>query len=337
MLKIYDTNKNFIVLLDKCKDACVTSVLETGLQTLSFKLPLTEEHLAQIAEEYYVVTNDARYVVKEVNFDTNSFFSVFCNADIEELQGLISIFDAFDINIEQAMQKTLTLTNSPWRLMYHSANQTAVNYALKETSPYQFFQLIKSDYGLEIWYDTKKQIVHVYDAMGEARGTYFSNELNLKNLKKQGQTYEFATVLYPIGKDGLTIGVINNGVNFIENYDYCNKYIPKYWYQDEIEHAEELLIAARKHLAQISAPITSYGLRLSELPLGVGLGDTIILVDKIKKIKQKQRVVKIVRYPFNPEKDKLELSNQIVNFANVFTKNNNELIHQITQIKKNLI
>ena len=139
MLKIYDTNKNFIVLLDKCKDACVTSVLETGLQTLSFKLPLTEEHLAQIAEEYYVVTNDARYVVKEVNFDTNSFFSVFCNADIEELQGLISIFDAFDINIEQAMQKTLTLTNSPWRLMYHSANQTAVNYALKETSPYQFF------------------------------------------------------------------------------------------------------------------------------------------------------------------------------------------------------
>ena len=173
--------------------------------------------------------------------------------------------------------------------------------------------------------------------MGAARGTYFSNELNLKLLKKQGQSYEFATVLYPIGKDGLTIGVINNGINFIENYDYCNKYIPKYWHQDDIEHAEELLIAARAHLAKISAPITSYGLQLSELPPETALGDTIILVDKIKKIKQKQRVVKIVRYPFNPEKDKLELSNQIVNFANVFTKNNNELIHQITQIKKNLI
>ena len=187
-----------------------------------------------------------------------------------------------------------------------------------------------------MWFDALAKVVHVYDQKGESRGTYFSNDLNLKMLKRQGQTYDFATVLYPIGKDGLTIGVVNGGMNFIENYSYCNKYIPKYWYQEDIEHAEELLIAARAHLDQISAPVTSYGLELSQLPQGTDVGDTIILVDKIKKIKQKQRVVKIVRYPFNPEKDKLELSNQMVNFANVFTKNSTELTKQIAQIKSNL-
>lgn len=337
MLKIYDLNKNFVLLLDKCKDAYTTATLETGLTTLSFKLPLTEEYLSKIAEEYYVTTEDANYVVKEINFDKNNYFSVFCNADIEDLLGLIFTFDAFDLNITQTIEKALTQTNSTWVVKNHSANMTLIHYQLKEITPYSLLLQLKQDYNIELWFDTKRKIVHVYDQMGDTRGTYFSNELNLRLLKKQGQTYDFATVLYPIGKDGLTIGAINNGSNIIENFSYCNKYIPKYWYRDDIEYAEELLIAARAHLGQISAPITSYGLQLSELPPETGLGDTIILVDKIKKIKQKQRVVKIVRYPFNPEKDKLELSNQIVNFANVFTKNNNELIHQITQIKKNLI
>jgi len=34
----------------------------------------------------------------------------------------------------------------------------------------------------------------------------------------------------------------------------------------------------------------------------VGLGDKVILVDKIKRIKQEQRVVKITRYLREPEK-----------------------------------
>ena len=337
MFRVYDTENNFKVLIDKCKDAYTTQLLETGLTTLSFKLPVTSECLSQIAEEDYISTDDAEYIVKEMNFDGNDYFYINCRANIEGLLYLLPIFDAFEINIQQTIEKALTLTNSDWTVDYQSKNTTAVTYALQHTTPYAILELLRADYGLEIIYDTKQQVVRVYDQVGNSRGTYFSNELNLKKLKKQSQTYDFATVLYPLGKDGLTIGVVNNGIDFIENFSYCNKYIPKYWYQDDIEHAEELLIAARAHLGQISAPVTSYGLQLSELPPETGLGDTIMLVDKIKQIKQKQRVVKIVRYPFNPEKDKLELSNQIVNFANVFTKNNNELIHQITQIKKNLI
>jgi len=47
--------------------------------------------------------------------------------------------------------------------------------------------------------------------MGKDFGAYYSNELKLKNLKKQSSTYDYATVLIPIGKDGLTIMDINNG------------------------------------------------------------------------------------------------------------------------------
>jgi len=337
MLRIYDKDHAFVDLVEKCKDLCITTTLETGTKTLSFKLPLTDETLAIIDEEYYVETDDASYVVKEVNLSQNNYISIFCNPNLEDLKyNLISVFDAFDINIEQCMQKVLTQSKVDWTLEFNSTLKDAVEYKVAETTPFQLFELIKEDYDLEIFYDTKNRIVKVYDHMGEDRGLYFSNELRLKLLSKQGQSYDLATVLYPIGKDGLTIGVVNNGINLIENFDFCNKYLPQYWVQEDIEHAEQLKMAAEAYLSYVSAPIVSYSLELSALPQETQIGDNIILVDKIKRTRQRQRVVKIINYPFTPERDKVEISNQIVNFAETFTKFNNDYKKQIAYIKKNL-
>lgn len=335
MLKIYDTDFNFKILIDKCKDACVTTVLSTGLQTLSFKLPQTDKYLALIAEEYYVETADAVYVIKEINMDKNNFISVYCNANIEELRHtLLNVFDAFDINIEQCFSKIIKDTN--WTLKYNSALLTVVEYKEANITCYDMIKKVVEDYNLEIFFDTKHKVIEVYDYMGKDLGTFFSNELNLKILNRQGQSYDFATVLYPIGKDGLTIADVNNGNDFIENFSYCNKYLPKYWIQDDIEHAEQLKMAATAYLSYISSPIVSYKLELSKLPPETAIGDNIILIDKLKRIKQRQRVVKTIHYPFSPEKDKIEISNQIVNFANIFTKFNSDYDKQIAYIKRNL-
>lgn len=334
MLKIYDTDKNFILFVDKCRNARVVSDLETGFKTFSFQLPVTDEFLASIAEEYYISTGDAEYVVKELNFDKNNFMSIFCEPNIESLKKLINVFDAFDINIESAFVKALAGTD--WTLDYQSALLDRVEYKENNTNAYEMIEQIRHDYELEVFYDTKEKIVHIYDMIGANRGTYFSNELRLKMLKKQGQSYDFCTVLYPIGKNGLTIGDINNGLNIIENYSYCNKYIPKFWIQDDIEYAQQLKMAAEAYLSYVSSPIVSYSLELSSLPSETSLGDNIIIVDKIKRVKQRQRIVKLIHYPFSPEKDTVELSNQIVNFANIFTKYNSDFDKQIEYIKKNL-
>ena len=196
--------------------------------------------------------------------------------------------------------------------------------------------LIANDYGQELWFDTKNKILYVFDKMGKEFGTIYSNELRIKQLSKQSSSYDYITVLHPIGKDGLTIGVVNNGVNILENYSYCNKYIPKYWIQDDIEHTEQLKMAAEAYLSYISSPIVSYSLELSSLGNSASVGDNIIIVDKIKRTKQRQRIVKTVRYLQNPERDKVELSNEIVNFADTFIKYNSDYEKQIEYIKQNL-
>ena len=95
-------------------------------------------------------------------------------------------------------------------------------------------------------------------------------------------------------------------------------------------------MAAEAYLSYISSPIVSYSLELSSLGNSASVGDNIIIVDKIKRTKQRQRIVKTVRYLQNPERDKVELSNEIVNFADTFIKYNSDYEKQIEYIKQNL-
>ena len=83
-------------------------------------------------------------------------------------------------------------------------------------------------------------------------------------------------------------------------------------------------------------PKASYKLSLSDLDKDTALGDTILLVDKLKRIKQKQRVVKITRYLNEPERDSVEISNLQVDFAREFVKEQKELRKEIEKLKKKL-
>ena len=338
MLKIYDTNHNYVSSIDKSKDLCVTSTLKDGFSTLSFKIPLTDENLAIVDEEYYVETDDYSYVIKEINLRKNDYINIYCNPNLENLKySLVSVYDAFDINIEQAINKLFTQTQCGWTLQYNSTlHRDKVEYKEEKKSALELLEQIKADYNLEYWYDTKAKVLKVYDHLGGERGTYFSNEIRLKLLNQQGNTYDYITAIYPIGKDGITIGPVNNNKNILENYQYSNKYKPIFWIQEDIEHMDQLKLAAQTYLNYYSMPIVSYNLDLSVLPKETQLGDNIILVDKIKRTKQRQRVVKLIKYPYTPEKDKVELSNQIVNFAETFTKFNSDYNKQIEYIKKNL-
>jgi phage minor structural protein len=101
--------------------------------------------------------------------------------------------------------------------------------------------------------------------MGVQFGAYYSNELSLRNLVKQSSSYDYATILYPIGKNGLTIANINNGKDYLEDYTYSNKAIEKYFVDEDIEVAELLKMKAEEYLAEVSIPKASYKLSLAQL------------------------------------------------------------------------
>ncbi|MDU3995118.1 MAG: phage tail spike protein, partial [Enterobacter sp.] len=108
----------------------------------------------------------------------------------------------------------------------------------------------------------------VYEHLGEDKGTYFIDSLNLTALQVQSDSYKFATRIVAEGKDGLTFENINNGKNYVENYQYSNKVKTIYWKDERYTIKESLLEDAKAKLEELSKPFTSYNasiLNLAEL------------------------------------------------------------------------
>lgn len=335
MIKIYDSDYHFLKLLPSCRNLYTTETLSTGLKSLCFQVPCQDEFFDIIQEENYVETADYSYVIKELILEDNDFMTVYCSPNIEQLNGkLFPIFDVFEKSLPQAYLYCLSLGD--WTLDYQSQNSTMVTYQLSRVSGYEMIELLASDYGQDLWFDTKNKVLRVYDRMGTEFGAFYSNELRLKKLSKQSSSYDYFTVLHPIGKNGLTIGIINNNRNFLEDFTYSNKYIERFMIDEDITAPEILKAKAEKYLAENCMPKASYKLQLSELGKSVGLGDTIYLVDKLKRIKQKQRIVKIVRFPQEPERDTIEISNLQADFARDFVKQQKEMRKEIDALKKSL-
>lgn len=333
MLKIYDTNRHFLTLLDSnINNIYTTDTLSTGQRTLCFEVPCDETYINYIDEENYVETNDYSYVIKEIKGTNNKFITVYCSANIEAIKGFIFLhFDCYDKNLQQGYEYCLAGTD--WTVDYHSNDRTRITYQEPNVNAYDMIQTIAADYGQEVWFDTKNKVLNVYPKMGQSLGVFYSNELRLKEVKKYSNTYDYATVLYPFGKDGLTIANVNNGKTYLEDYSYTSKYLQAVWVDETIEIPEILKKKATEHLEEIAQPKASYQLLVSQIGDEVGIGDEIILVDKIKQIKQTQRVVKIVRYPQAPEKSKIEINNLTSNFYNMFLKGQKRTDNDIKYVR----
>lgn len=332
MLRIYDSDRNYLGFIEDYKNLRIEEDLTTGLKSISFQAPCQEKFYVLLQEEFYLTTANYNYVIKEVNFSENDFFEVFAVADTEELYS--TFFRAFDC-LEKSLQQAYeyAIANTAWKLEYKSTNRAITTYQLPNVTALDMIYQIADDYVQELWFDTKGKILYVYDKMGSSLGAWYSNELRLEKLNKQSSTYDYATVLVPIGKDGLKITEINNGKDFLENFSYTNKYIEKVWVNEDYDVAERLKAAAEIYLDSIAQPQASYKLSLSSIGDTVQLGDEIILIDKLKRIKQKQRVVKIVRFPDRPEDSTLELSNIQEDFARNFVKKQKLYDKEIAYIK----
>ena len=323
MLQLLDLNKNKIAGLTEYKDLCIESVLKTGDKTLSFLYCKNSKHYFDIVEEAYIRTKEAEFVIKEKNIQ-NDYTTFICKLNVEELEG--KIFDRFESK-EQTITDALNLAivNTSWTV---AKNTITKKRTVRKTncSAWEIIQDIKKTYRVEIEFDTLNKQIKVYECLGSDKGTYFIDSLNLKSVNIQSNSYDFYTRIIPVGKDGLTIESVNNGKNYVENYQYSKKIKTLIWKDERYTIKENLKDDAIAKLIDISKPYKAYKveiLNLAELSneyknvLDYHLGDTITLISKDNKIKEKQRIVKTKIYPEDHFKDSCELSNTVLSFEDI--------------------
>ena len=149
--------------------------------------------------------------------------------------------------------------------------------------------------------------------------------LNLRKISLKSDTYDFYTRIYPIGKDGITPEWLT-GKDYIDNFQYSSKVKAYVWKDERYTNTTSLIEDATAKIEEMSRPYKAYTAEVVDLAkaseeykdiLSYGIGDTVTLVSKKTRTKEKQRIVKITEYPETPKKNTVEISNARKTFADI--------------------
>jgi phage minor structural protein len=336
MLKLYNKEHVAIDTLTDTKDLKIEYVL-SGEDLLEFSLSISDEKINLLEEEGYIRTKDNEYVIKAID-PSDNFKRFSCNINVEALVGkAIASFDTSNNNVNDTIR--LAIAGTGWILADNNITKRRT-VRLTNTNALEVLREVRKVFRVDIRYDAINKIIYVYEQFGEDRGVYFSDELNLKSFSIPSDTYDYVTRLYPKGKDGLTIASINNGKEYIENFQYSNKVLELIWEDNRYTDVNSLKEDAEVKLDELSKPKRTYQASISDLAkqseeynfLDFFLGDTITLLSKQEKFRDKQRIVKYIQYPDDPSQNSCELGNTTLTFEELQKENEakNNTIDAIT-------
>jgi phage minor structural protein len=323
MLKIYDINHNAIGHINKYTDCKIESDVETGDKTLSFTY-LAKYH--KLCCEMYVQTENDEYVIKEISQDTNGFPNIVAALNLEELEAKAWKTASFtDVTITEAARTLLAGTG--W-VVGECDIEKVRNVGMMKVSTLEGLQNLCTAFMCDPVYDTINKTVSFYGQRGEDKGSYFLKGLNLKKLQKKASSYDFYTRIVPIGENDLTIESVNDGKNYLENYQYSDKVRTYIWEDASYTDPTALMEDAQAKLNDLSKPEVAYSAEIRDLAaqnpkysvLSYGLGDTITLIDESTGTMDKQRIKRMVEYPQDPDKNTCEIANTFLTWEEMQEK-----------------
>lgn len=336
MLKLYNKEHVAVDALTDLKDYKIEYLL-SGEDSVEFSLSVSDEKVHLVTEESYIRNKYNEYIVKAI--DPGQEYKRFtCIINLENLKGKsIERFDTSNHNIDDTIR--LAIAGTGWTLVDSNITKRRT-VRLSNTNALDVLREIRKIFRIDYKFDSINKKIYVYESLGSDKGVYFSDELNLKSLNFPSDTYDYVTKIIPIGKDSLKIGSINNGKDYVENFQYTNKVLELIWEDSRYTDAYSLKTDAEAKLEEISKPKRSYQANIDDLAkrskeyefLDFSIGDTITLLSKSEKFRDKQRIVKYVEYPKEPWRNSCELGNTILTFEELQKENEakNQVVENIT-------
>lgn len=321
MIKLMDSSRTVISMLTNVKDYHIVETLD-GNETLYFSLPIEDAQNTNIKLEYYVQNEKNQYVIKEKH-SAGDWYDYVCQLDLDDFRNI------YKNTIGTYTLSTLVYyacigTGTGWT---HSTVATTAKYVEGDyQSNLDELKSFIAYFGCEAKFDTINKIINVVNQLGEDKGCYFIEELNLKKLDIDSDTNNLITRLEPIGKDGLSISSVNSGLNYVSNNTYTSKIIYGVWQDERYTNASQLKTDATAKLAELCKPATTYSVDIVDLAsasmeyadiLSYELGDTVTLFNRKENQKQTHRIVEIDSYPEEPHRNTCQLSSKAYSIIGV--------------------
>jgi phage minor structural protein len=321
-MQIFNDKKERIGTLQRFTNRSITTTLSSGDKELSFEYPAHGNMVDKLQAEYYIRTETDEYVLKSIEEGEtlNKYLAVL---NVEELEG--TVFPTGFESVEQTIRACLEFAfeDTGWKIGTCGITKKRTVRIDDHTTAWEVLQQALSTYRCECIINSLTKTVDIYEQVGSDKGCYFIEGLNLRKLTLKTDTYDFYTRIYPMGKDGITpFEAI--GKPYIDNFQYSTKVKAYVWKDERYTVTTNLIEDAKAKLEEMSKPYRAFTADVVDLArksknykeiLSYGIGDTITLISKKTRIKEKQRIVKITEYPENPEKNTVEISNARKTFA----------------------
>ena len=322
MFKIFDRNHKQIDILENPYNAIITDELN-GIGELKFTVPITYKKLQ--LEGYVQVKDGHEYVIKEITTEGRER-NVHCVLNIEELLGLVhTTFTSKENNLNDTMK--IILNGTTWTHVNNSTRTYTRNLYGTVVSSYHMLQLMSTVFDVEFYFDTHKKIVYIVDRVGEDNGTYFINDLNLKQLSQDTHTHNLITRVIPLGKDNLNISEVNGGKMWLENHTYSNKIIYGVWQVTDYDNATKLKEDAQRYLNEMAIPYESYEIQVTDISklannpdFRYELGDVITIIDNLTETRIKQRIYRKVYNLQDPDSDIINIASKDKSFEDYYKR-----------------
>ena len=322
-MQIFNDKKERVGILKGFKDRKIVKTLDSGDKELTFKYPSDGKQVDLLKEEYYIRTKEDEYVIRKRKTGTQ-FNEYTAQLNVEELEG--AVFPYGFESKEQTIRACLEFAfeGTGWKVGTCQITKKRTINKDEETNAWKVLQDCLSTYRVECKINSLTKTIDIYEQIGADRGRYFIEGLNLKKLTVTSDTYDFYTRLIPLGKDG--IGIEWLGKPYLENYQYSSKIKTYVWSDERYTNTTSLIEDGIAKLDEMSKPYVAYTADVIDLArqsekysnvFDFDIGDTVWMISKKTRTKEKQRIVKLTEYPEAPRSNTVELSNATKTFAEV--------------------
>lgn len=323
-MQIYDDSKKKIGTLTNFKDRKIVKTLDSGDKELTFKYPANGKQVGLLKVEHYIRTKEDEFVLRAVK--TGSEFNEYtAQLNVEELetQAFPYGFESQEQDIRSCLE--FAFEGTGWTVGECAITKKRTINFDKPATAWDVLQQCLSTYRAECKIDTINKRIDIYEQIGSDKGCYFVEGLNLRKLTVNSDTYDFYTRLIPLGKDGINIEWLT-GKLYLENYQYSSKVKTIVWKDERYTNTTSLIEDGTAKLEEMSKPYRVFSADVVDLArqnkrykniLDFDIGDTVLMISRRTKSREKQRIVKITMYPETPQKNTVELSNTTKTFAEV--------------------
>lgn len=317
---------NFFKTRDKILDKdCKITYEYDGLITLEFEIGEDEE---VYCEEPFFISGENQFIIKSIDEEV-----ITCTLDFTSLKKDFFVgeksFDSLTLN--DILHQLLDPVG--WEVKNAQSIKNRRTLKVEDESLLSAIFKLEELYNCSFEFDCKNKVLKVIDE-GAERDYIVSKDINLEKFIIKKDTYEHYTRIYGFGSEGMTFSSINNGKEYVENFNYNKNIIPAVFRDDRFtdklnlkKHCEELL---EKH----SKPLIEYELSIIELERrDLRLHDIITFLNYKTKKKEKHRIIEITKYSDDETKNEIKFINRTENLSE-YLQNRQEQISQ--EVKKEI-